>query len=189
MRRMALPRSRTLLTLLPLLALLSTAAACGGSGPDPAGPADAGPPAQNATTAALLPTHVADLPTFDVNTYQQLLTQLNGTPVVVNVWAAWCAPCKAEAPLLHDATATYGDRVQFLGVDILDSKDGARGFIADHSLEYPSVFDPTGAIRDSLGMIGQPVTVFYDADGTMVSSWDGQLSQKALDQGIKDALG
>ena len=56
-------------------------------------------------------------------------------------------------------------------------------------MTYPSVFDPSGAIRDSLGMIGQPVTVFYDADGTVVSSWDGQLSQKALDQGIQDALG
>jgi cytochrome c biogenesis protein CcmG, thiol:disulfide interchange protein DsbE len=186
---MAFPRSRTLLTLLPLLALLSVAATCGGSGPDPAGTADVGPPAQNAATAPLLPTHVADLPTFDLHSYQQLLTQLHGTPVVVNIWAAWCAPCKAEAPLLHDASRTYGDRVQFLGVDILDSLDGARGFIADHGLEYPSVSDPTGAIRDSLGMIGQPVTVFYDSDGTMVSSWDGQLSQKALDQGIKDALG
>jgi thiol-disulfide isomerase/thioredoxin len=187
-----LPRWRTLptlLPLLPLLALLALATACGGSGPGPAGTADAGPPARNATTAPLLPTHVAELPTFDVNSYQHLLTQLHGTPVVVNVWAAWCAPCKAEAPLLRDANQTYGDRVQFVGVDILDSKDGARGFIADHGLDYPSVFDPTGAIRDSLGMIGQPVTVFYDADGTMVSSWPGQLSQKQLDQGISAALG
>jgi cytochrome c biogenesis protein CcmG, thiol:disulfide interchange protein DsbE len=184
-----LPRSRTLVTVLPLLTLLSLAATCGGPGQDPAGTAQSGPPARNAATAALLPTHVADLPAFDVNTYQQLLTQLHGTPVVVNVWAAWCAPCKAEAPLLRDASRTYGDRVQFLGVDILDSLDGARGFIADQGLEYPSVFDPTGAIRDSLGMIGQPVTVFYDADGTMVSSRDGQLSQKALDQGIQAALG
>jgi len=188
MRRM-FPRSRPLLTLLPLLALLSVAATCGRSESTLPGPTGAGPPAKNAATAPLLPTHVAELPTFDVNSYQQLLTQLHGIPVVVNVWAAWCAPCKAEAPLLHDASNTYGDRVQFLGVDILDSKDGARGFIADHGLQYPSVFDPTGAIRDSLGMIGQPVTVFYDADGTMVSSWPGQLSQKELDQGIKDALG
>ena len=93
-------------------------------------PSDAGPPAQNAVTAPLLPTHVAELPTFDVQTYQELLTQMRGTPVVVNVWAAWCGPCQAEAPLLHEASQTYGDRVQFLGVDILDSLDGARGFIA-----------------------------------------------------------
>jgi cytochrome c biogenesis protein CcmG/thiol:disulfide interchange protein DsbE len=164
------------------------AATCGGSGPDSADPVDQGPAAQNATTAALLPTHVAELPTFDVGTYERLLTQLRGTPVVVNVWAAWCGPCKAEAPLLRAASQTYGDRVQFLGVDILDSLDGGRGFIAEHGLTYPSVFDPSGAIRDSLGMIGQPVTVFYDASGNM-ETYQGQLNQEALNQGIQAALG
>jgi cytochrome c biogenesis protein CcmG, thiol:disulfide interchange protein DsbE len=189
MRGMALRRSRTLLTLLPLLALLSMAATCGGSAPEPDGSADAGRAARNAATAPLLPTHVAELPAFDVDSYQRLLTQLRGTPIVVNVWAAWCGPCKAEASLLHGASQTYGDRVQFLGVDILDSLDGARGFIAEHGLTYPSIFDPSGAIRDSLGMIGQPVTVFYDSDGNVAKTYPGQLTQTALDQGIRAALG
>ena len=189
MRTMHLPRRRALSAWFALTALLSLAATCGGSPSDPASPADAGPSARNAATAALLPTHVATLPTFDVETYQQLLTQLRGTPVVVNVWAAWCGPCKAEAPLLADASHAYGDRVQFLGVDILDSLDGARGFIADHGLEYPSVFDPSGSIRDSLGMVGQPVTVFYDADGNVASSYPGELSRTVLQAGIRAALG
>lgn len=185
MRGMAFRRS----FLLPLVALLF-ASTCVRSATDGAQPgAHSGPVAQNATTAALLPTHVADLPTFDTDTYQRLLTQLRGTPVVVNVWAAWCGPCKAEAPLLHAASQTYGDRVQFLGVDILDSLDGARGFIADHGLEYPSIFDPSGAIRDSLGMIGQPVTVFYDAQGNVAKTYEGQLTRTALDEGIRAALG
>lgn len=186
MRWMAPPRSRTLLRSFVLIALLSTAATCGRSA-EPPDAADAGPAAHNAVTAPLLPTHVAELPSFDVQTYQELLTQLHGTPVVVNVWAAWCGPCQAEAPLLHTASQTYGDRVQFLGVDILDSRDGARGFIDEHGLMYPSVFDPAGAIRDSLGMIGQPVTVFYDADGDVASTWEGQLTQAALDQGVHAA--
>ena len=185
MRGMAFRRS----LLLPLVAML-VASTCSHSATDGAQPgAHSGPAAQNATTAALLPTHVADLPTFDTDTYQRLLTQLRGTPVVVNVWAAWCGPCKAEAPLLHAASQTYGDRVQFLGVDILDSLDGARGFIADHGLTYPSVFDPSGAIRDSLGMIGQPVTVFYDVQGNVAMTYEGQLTQTALDDGIRAALG
>ena len=189
MRVMPLPRSRTLLTVLSLLALLSLAATCGRSGPGADKNADPGPPARNAATAELLPTHVAELPTFDAETYQRLLTQLRGTPVVVNIWASWCGPCEAEAPLLHSASQTYGDRVQFLGVDILDSLDGAREFIADHGLSYPSIFDPSGAIRDSLGMIGQPVTVFYDAQGNVVKTYEGQLRQAVLDQDIRAALG
>lgn len=186
MRAMASRRS-----LLPMVALVALSVACGGSGPtsDDANAADAGPAASNAAPAPLLPTQVAALPTFDVKRYQQLLTQLRGTPVVVNVWASWCGPCRAEAPLLHDAAARYGDRLQFLGVDILDSLGGARSFIADNGIPYPSLFDPPGAIRDSLGMIGQPVTVFYDANGTVVSMWPGQLTRTALEQGIRKALG
>jgi cytochrome c biogenesis protein CcmG, thiol:disulfide interchange protein DsbE len=187
MRWMAPRRSRTLLWSLLLVALLSIAATCGDPS-EPPDPADAGPPAQNAVTAPLLPTHVAELPSFDVQTYQELLTQLHGTPVVVNVWAAWCGPCQAEVPLLHAASQTYGDQVQFLGVDILDSRDGARGFIDEHGLTYPSVFDPSGNIRDSFGVIGQPVTVFYDAQGNVAETWEGQLTQTALDQGIHAAM-
>jgi hypothetical protein len=71
----------------------------------------------------------------------------------------------------------------------LDTIGGARGFIDDHDLAYPSLFDPTGAIRDGLGMLGQPVTVFYDADGTVVFTWPGQLTQTALADGIDKALG
>jgi cytochrome c biogenesis protein CcmG, thiol:disulfide interchange protein DsbE len=186
MRAMA-PR-RTVLPLVTLVTLALTSCTGSSAAPNPSA-TDAGPAASNAATAPLLPTHVATLPTFDVQRYQQLLTQLRGTPVVVNVWASWCAPCKAEAPLLHDAAARYGRQVQFLGVDILDSRDGGRSFIADHGIGYPSVFDPPGAIRDSLGMIGQPVTVFYDANGSLVSSWPGQLTETALEQGIRKALG
>jgi thiol-disulfide isomerase/thioredoxin len=182
MRAMA-PRRSFLL----LLALILMGSAC-----DPA-PADgttsAGSLAHNATTAALLPVRVAELPTFTPEDYQLLLTQLRGTPVVVNVWASWCGPCQAEAPLLQGAVERHGDRVQFVGIDILDTIGGAHGFIDEHDLTYPSLFDPRGAIRDALGMIGQPVTVFYDADGTVVSTWPGQLTQTALVNGIDRALG
>ena len=182
MRAMAPRRS-----FLPLLALIVMGSACDPSPAD--GATSVGPEARNATTAALLPVRVAELPTFTPRDYQRLLTQLRGTPVVVNVWASWCGPCQAEAPLLHGAVERYGDRVQFVGIDILDTIGGARGFIDDHDLAYPSLFDPTGAIRDGLGMLGQPVTVFYDADGTVVFTWPGQLTQTALGDGIDRALG
>jgi cytochrome c biogenesis protein CcmG/thiol:disulfide interchange protein DsbE len=190
MRAMLHLRRRGFPTWFALMALLWMAASCGRSAPDGVTPdANVGPLARNAVSAPLLPTHVAELPAFDVDAFRELLTQLRGTPVVVNVWAAWCGPCKTEAPLLADASHAYGDRVQFLGVDILDSLDGARGFIAEHGLEYPSVFDPSGSIRDSLGMVGQPVTVFYDADGNVASSYPGELSRTVLQAGIRAALG
>lgn len=52
---------------------------------------------------------------------------------------------------------------------------------------YPSVYDPTGAIRDGLGLLGQPVTLFYDASGELVDTWTGALTQEALAERI-DAI-
>ena len=72
------------------------------------------------------------------------------------------------------------ERVQFLGVDILDARDGARAFMREYALTYPSVFDPPASIRDGLGLLGQPVTLFYDADGTLVDRWVGPIPDDEL---------
>jgi hypothetical protein len=54
---------------------------------------------------------------------------------------------------------------------------------------YPSVYDPMGAIRDGLGLLGQPVTLFYDASGELVKTWTGPLSAAALHSGLDRILG
>ena len=145
-------------------------------------------PASNAVRVALLPTTAPGLPTFDEETFQQLLGQLRGTPVVVNIWASWCGPCRAEAPLLAEAARTYGRRIQFLGVDIQDSVAGATAFDQEFHIPYPSVFDAGGDIRDSLGLLGQPDTIFYGADGSTVATVSGQLSQQVLSANISKLL-
>jgi cytochrome c biogenesis protein CcmG/thiol:disulfide interchange protein DsbE len=146
-------------------------------------------PAGNATDVALLPTTAPGLPTFDEEKFQQLLRQLRGTPVVVNIWASWCGPCRAEAPLLARAARTYGRRVQFLGVDVQDSKGGATAFAQEFHVPYPSVFDPSGDIRVGLGFLGQPDTVFYGADGSKLATVSGPLDQKVLSADIDRLLG
>jgi cytochrome c biogenesis protein CcmG/thiol:disulfide interchange protein DsbE len=140
-------------------------------------------PAVNATSAPLLPRTVNALPSMDVPGYHALLDQLRGTPVVVNVWASWCQPCRREAPLLRAAADAHRG-IQFLGVDILDSRTGGQAFLATQAIPYPSVFDPSGAIRTDLGSIGQPVTVFYDKTGAVAAKIDGQLSSSTLDQSL-----
>lgn len=142
-----------------------------------------------ATEAPLLPTTTDALPEMDAVAYDELLTQLRGTPVIVNFWAAWCPPCREEAPMLAAAGRDHGEEIQFLGVDILDERGAATDFIEEFSIPYPNVFDPPGEIRTAVGSIGQPVTVFYDADGAVVDKVDGQLSQKDLDRNIDLLLG
>jgi len=148
-------------------------------------------PASNATTALLLPTDTLAFPDLDPGKFDQLLSQLNGTPAVVNFWGSWCTPCREEAPLLAAAAKKHGDRVQFIGVDILDTKGAGRRYVIQFHLPYLSVFDPSpnGDVRSRLGYLGQPDTVFHNAQGVKVSDWEGGISASRLDQGIRAALG
>jgi cytochrome c biogenesis protein CcmG, thiol:disulfide interchange protein DsbE len=141
----------------------------------------------DAADGPLLPADPYELPAFDMAAYEQLLTELEGTPVLVNIWASWCGPCRDEAPQLASAHAEFGDRVQFLGLDILDERGSAREFMREYGWTYPSVFDATGAIRDGLGILGQPATLFYDASGELAKTWSGPLTDKALADGL-DAI-
>lgn len=161
-----------------LLACLLAVSCTSGTPDDDGG----GVAAHNAVQAPLVPTTVDELPAIDGDGFAELRAQVRGTPLVVNFWASWCDPCEEEMPLLAAAARRDGDQIQFLGVDILDTRDPARTFLARYDVPYPSVFDPTGQVRDAVGGIGQPVTVFYDAGGQLVAKVDGQLSEASLEE-------
>ncbi|MCJ7832153.1 MAG: TlpA family protein disulfide reductase [Actinobacteria bacterium] len=168
------------------LLLVVACAAC--SAGEPAPDASHSPaPAANASEATLLPTDTKALPDTTPDEFDALLSQLHGTPVVVNFWGSWCTPCREEMPRLAEAAQTYGDRIQFLGVDVLDTKEAGRRFIDEFGVPFPSVFDPSpnGSIRNHLGYLGQPVTVFYDDEGKKVADWEGAIPQEELDAGLK----
>lgn len=158
-------------------------AACthGDALPDGSGGPDR--PALVAATQAPVPATVGALPATDVAGFHRLLQQMSGTPVVVNVWAAWCVPCTDEAPLLVAAAREHPE-VQFLGVDFKDSRGGAVRWLAEHGVNYPSLFDPAGAILTDLAGVGPPMTVFYDAQGVQRAKVPGLLSRSALDDGL-----
>jgi cytochrome c biogenesis protein CcmG/thiol:disulfide interchange protein DsbE len=164
-----------------LAAVVLAAASCTGDAPGATGTT----PATNAAMASSLPTMVDALPTMDPEGFTQLLGELRGTPLVVNFWASWCTPCNAEAPRLVAAHARYGHRVQFLGVDILDARDDGGRFLHSHGITYPSVFDGTASIEHSLGLVGQPVTAFFDAEGTLVANVPGEISSEDLDRNVR----
>ena len=143
----------------------------------------------NAGAAPLLPRYADELPDFDPDGFSQLLSQLRGTPVLVNFWGSWCPPCKVEMPRIVAAHGRFGERVQFIGVDLEDGRDEARGFIVDHGMRFPSVFDPPDAIKASLGQFGQPVTVFFDRDGNVAASWTGPISEERLAHNLRAITG
>ena len=115
------------------------------------------------------------------------LSQLRGIPVVVNVWASWCIPCRAEFPLFQVASARLGRRVAFLGVDTLDAAADARAFLAKFPVSYPSYEDPSGALARALTpALGVPITVFIDRSGRVSYFHQGAyLSERDLIRDIR----
>jgi thiol-disulfide isomerase/thioredoxin len=164
-------RSRLALLLGAAALLASILSSCGGSSggdyggehPDYAS-ALAGAPAPLAALHAqadeLLPGGTA--------AYERRIAALRGYPVVTNVWASWCGPCRLEFPILQKLAARYGKRVAFLGVDSQDSDDTAAGFLEEAPVPYPSYTDPDQEIAGSLNTRGLPNTAFYDRSGKLV---------------------
>jgi cytochrome c biogenesis protein CcmG, thiol:disulfide interchange protein DsbE len=93
------------------------------------------------------------------------LAALRGHAVVVNIWAAWCGPCRTELPILQELAVDYGRRVAFLGVDLRDERAAAERLLRKIPVSYPSIEDPDGRIFQDYGLQGVPSTVFYDARG------------------------
>ena len=107
------------------------------------------------------------------------LGALRGHPVVVNVWASWCEPCRTEFPYLQRLSAKYGKRVAFVGVDTNDNDAAARTFLAELPLPYPSYTDPNKDIAQSVGAtVGLPDTAYYDASGKQVFVKQGQYASE-----------
>jgi cytochrome c biogenesis protein CcmG, thiol:disulfide interchange protein DsbE len=112
--------------------------------------------------------------------YEARLRRLRGYPVVVNVWASWCGPCRFEFPLLQRAAARYGKRVAFLGIDSEDEDAGARTFLREAPVPYPSYTDPDKSLAESVGAkLGFPDTVFYDRAGEVVYLKQGPYHDQA----------
>jgi len=106
--------------------------------------------------------------------FEKRLAQLHGYPVVVNIWASWCGPCREEFPVLQKLSARYGKQVAFLGVNSEDSTAAAATFLREEPLSYPSFVDPDKGTLESLGGLGGfPDTAFYDKSGELVNLKQG----------------
>lgn len=114
-----------------------------------------------------------------------------GYPVVVNVWASWCGPCRFEFPMFQEMSAKFGKKVAFLGVDSEDSEKEAEAWLRDHPVPYPSYYETGFEYASSLKATGPPDTAFYNARGELVEKRFGQYAHVTeLEEDIeKYALG
>jgi cytochrome c biogenesis protein CcmG/thiol:disulfide interchange protein DsbE len=114
------------------------------------------------------------------------LRELRGTPLVLNFWASWCDPCRAEAKVLEKAYKEQ-DGVLFVGLDAQDAREDARDFIAQFGLTFPHVRDPGNDTQRAWGVTGLPETYFIAADGRVVGHVIGTVDEGLLADGIAAA--
>jgi cytochrome c biogenesis protein CcmG/thiol:disulfide interchange protein DsbE len=111
---------------------------------------------------------------------------LRGHPVVINVWAAWCGPCRVELPVVQQASLNWGKRVAFLGVDLKDNRGDAQKLLRQIPLTYPSYEDPDGKVYNGYKLLGTPATIYYNAAGKQTYVHSGPYeSGEDLDADIK----
>ena len=112
------------------------------------------------------------------------LAALRGTPMVINVWAQWCGPCRQEAPHLAEFASRMGDEVLVLGVDFDDPDPAlALEFAGQAGWTYPHVADPTKQTQGALRISGIPTTLFVGRDAVIAQRVVGPVesSQELVD--------
>jgi len=108
------------------------------------------------------------------------LTDYQGGPLVINLWATWCPPCRREMPVLENAQKQRPD-VTFLFVNQAESMQSVSTYLATQGLNLDNVlFDASGRLGQAVGSMALPTTLFYEPDGRLINSHLGELSQASL---------
>ena len=116
---------------------------------------------------------------FDGRTFT--LSKHKGEVVIVNFFASWCIPCRAEAPALEAMHQKYLDKkVIFLGVAIKDTDTAAKGFVKKYGLTFPTGLDSEQVAKDALGVYGLPTTFFIDGNGLITYTHSGAVTEELI---------
>ncbi|MDA8368754.1 MAG: TlpA disulfide reductase family protein [Nocardiopsaceae bacterium] len=121
------------------------------------------------------------------------LADYRGEVLVVNFWASWCGPCRAETPVLNEVHGEYQDEgLALLGVNIKDSETAAKAFEKKQEIGYPSLYDQPGevpqAFRDTVPPAAIPSTLVIDRDGRIAARVIGETSYNQLTGLVEDVL-
>ena len=118
---------------------------------------------------------------------ERTLADYRGRIVVLNFWASWCDPCRAEARLLEQAQHKLASSGTVLGVTYRDTTPDSLAFVHQYGLTYPSLRDVDGKLAESYGTKALPETFVIDRNSRIVSISRGEVSQAFLDRAIARA--
>lgn len=166
-------------TAIPIVLLAGALAGCAGTGAVQSGPggSDSRYVAGDGSSQ-LLKTRTAapNVTGTDLTGKPVRLTDFAGKVLVVNFWASWCAPCRAEAPTMESIyQKTKASGVQFLGVNGKDNKDNAAAFVRTYQLTYPSLYDQPGKV--ALAFRGVPPNAY---PSTLIIDRHGKVAARII---------
>lgn len=123
---------------------------------------------------------------------QATLAEADGRPLVLNFWATWCGPCRAENPIKKAAYERWSGDALFIGVNLTTS-EGGRGavtdYIREHELPYPVYLDTQASLQYAFGVRGTPTTLVLDAEEKLVDRRYGPMTRGWIDRALRNALG
>jgi len=116
------------------------------------------------------------------------LSDYRGTPVVLNFWATWCPPCRAEIPHFQNASQKYNGQVAILGVNDGETPNTVREFVRDYAMTYPVMLDTESAVSINYRVSALPTTIFINAEGVITELFPGIINGAVLEDRIEGLL-
>jgi len=126
------------------------------------------------------------LPTLSGETLS--LSDFKGRPVLINFWATWCPPCRAEFPDFQRAHIDNADELVIIGINNTptDQPDRVADFVADMGVTFPIVLDESGEVGKTYNVLGLPTTVFIDRDGLVNEVFTGPINQAYIEAKLSE---
>ncbi len=134
-----------------------------------------------------------DFTVIDKDGKKVKLSDFFGKPIVVNFWATWCGPCKSEFPAFDNMYKEYGDKVEFLMVNLTDgyrdTVDSVKNFISESGYSFPVYFDTEYSAANAYTVGSIPMSLFINSDGVFVNYHIGSMNENVLKGNIEKLLG
>jgi thiol-disulfide isomerase/thioredoxin len=119
------------------------------------------------------------------------LSDLRGKPVILNFWATWCGPCRAEFPEFQKAAVDNADRLVMIGINntSIDRADLVPDFLTEFGITFPIALDPDGEMTTLYQIKGLPTTIFIDSNGIVNEVFPGPLNKAYIESKISELSG